>query len=311
LRAVRSLIFRRSNRAAKSDGQGCKAAPPQPEWNLARGKAKELGDPQRLGGCVDLCPGPYAGVVATAEQGRPVLWHLAMSHYNEKVRWAFDYKRVPHVRRAVMPPAHALVAMRLGGRDTFPVLTVGDRVFPDSTEIIAALEEIAPDPPLYPEDPAGRARALELEERFDLGIGRTVRQVGYQRILDDPQTAVEMLSLGGPLARRRAVALIFPALARGMRKRFRVPGPGEGGPLAELEAEIAFIGDQVGDSGFLVGERFSVADLTAAALLAPVVCAEAMPAGLPPFPLSLQELSARLGETPGGSWARSIYLEYR
>jgi glutathione S-transferase len=209
--------------------------------------------------------------VATAEQGRPVLWHLAMSHYNEKVRWAFDYKRVPHVRRAVMPPAHALVAMRLGGRDTFPVLTVGDRVFPDSTEIIAALEEIAP----------------------------------------DPQTAVEMLSLGGPLARRRAVALIFPALARGMRKRFRVPGPGEGGPLAELEAEIAFIGDQVGDSGFLVGERFSVADLTAAALLAPVVCAEAMPAGLPPFPLSLQELSARLGETPGGSWARSIYLEYR
>jgi glutathione S-transferase len=305
------LIFRRSNRAAKSDGQGCKAAPPQPERNLATGKVKELGDPQRLGGCVDLCPGPYAGAMATVTEGRPVLWHLAMSHYNEKVRWAFDYKRVPHVRRAVMPPAHALVAMRLGRRDTFPVMTLGDRVYPDSTEIIAALEEIAPDPPLYPSDPAGRARALELEERFDMGIGRTVRQVGYQGVLADPPVAIEMLSIGGPPARRRAVSILFPALARGMRRRFRVPGPGDDGPLAELEAEIAFIGREVGESGFLVGDRFSVADLTAASLLAPVVCAEEMPAGLPPFPQQLQELSARLRDTAGGSWARSIYLEYR
>ena len=60
-----------------------------------------------------------------AIRDRPVLWHLAMSHYNEKVRWAFDYKRVPHVRRAVMPPAHALLAMRLGGRDTFALLPTG------------------------------------------------------------------------------------------------------------------------------------------------------------------------------------------
>lgn len=249
--------------------------------------------------------------MATVADPKPVLWHLAMSHYNEKARWALDYKRVPHVRRAVMPPAHALVAMRLGGRDTFPVMTVGREVYPDSTEIIAALEEMAPDPPLYPSDPAERAEALELEERFDMGIGQTVRQVGYQGVLADPPVAVEMLSIGGPPARRRAMGVIFPALARGMRQRFRVPGPGEEGPLAELEAEIDFIGDQVGSSGFLVGQRFSVADLTAAALLAPVVCAEAMPAGLPPFPPQLQELSARLRETPGGSWARSVYLEYR
>jgi hypothetical protein len=30
----------------------------------------------------------------------PVLWHLEISHYNEKVRWALDYKGVAHVRRA-------------------------------------------------------------------------------------------------------------------------------------------------------------------------------------------------------------------
>ena len=30
----------------------------------------------------------------------PILYHLQVSHYNEKARWALDYKRIPHVRRA-------------------------------------------------------------------------------------------------------------------------------------------------------------------------------------------------------------------
>ena len=33
----------------------------------------------------------------------PVLWQLELSHYNEKVRWALDHKRIPHRRRALLP----------------------------------------------------------------------------------------------------------------------------------------------------------------------------------------------------------------
>ena len=36
----------------------------------------------------------------------PVLWQLQISHYVEKVRWALDYKRVPHVRRTLLPGPH-------------------------------------------------------------------------------------------------------------------------------------------------------------------------------------------------------------
>ena len=36
----------------------------------------------------------------------PVLYHLKVSHYNEKARWALDYKGVPHVRRAAIPGRH-------------------------------------------------------------------------------------------------------------------------------------------------------------------------------------------------------------
>jgi hypothetical protein len=32
------------------------------------------------------------------------------SPYNEKVRWALDFKRVPHVRRSLLPGPHRLRA---------------------------------------------------------------------------------------------------------------------------------------------------------------------------------------------------------
>src|SRR5438128_853440 len=42
----------------------------------------------------------------------PVLWHLKVSHYNEKARWALDYKGIPHRRRAAIPGRHARIAQR-------------------------------------------------------------------------------------------------------------------------------------------------------------------------------------------------------
>ena len=35
-----------------------------------------------------------------------VLWHIEVSHYNEKARWALDYKGIPHELRVPMPGLH-------------------------------------------------------------------------------------------------------------------------------------------------------------------------------------------------------------
>jgi multicomponent Na+:H+ antiporter subunit D len=56
---------------------------------------------------------------------KPVLWHIAVSHYNEKVRWALELKGVEHERRAPPPPANMLVAMALAA-----ALCVGIGIFP-------------------------------------------------------------------------------------------------------------------------------------------------------------------------------------
>src|SRR3954462_4378896 len=86
----------------------------------------------------------------------PVLWQLKVSHYNEKARWALDYKGIPHVRRALMPGRHERTARKLTGSSTFPVLELDGAAIGDSTQIIDALERPHPDPPLYPADPTER-----------------------------------------------------------------------------------------------------------------------------------------------------------
>ena len=45
----------------------------------------------------------------------PLLWHIPLSHFNEKVRWALDYKRIPHTRRSMLPGVHQMVLKRKAG----------------------------------------------------------------------------------------------------------------------------------------------------------------------------------------------------
>src|SRR5438876_533678 len=45
--------------------------------------------------------------------GIPVLWHLKVSHYNEKARWALDYKRIPRARLAAARATYPAIRRRV------------------------------------------------------------------------------------------------------------------------------------------------------------------------------------------------------
>src|SRR4051794_9185192 len=96
----------------------------------------------------------------------PVLWHISISHYSEKARWALDFKRVPHRRRAIPGGFHMIAALAVtrGAGYMFPILELDGETISDSTAIIGALERRYPEPALYPEDPVERRRALDLED---------------------------------------------------------------------------------------------------------------------------------------------------
>src|SRR5207245_4303554 len=94
--------------------------------------------------------------------GLPLLWHFPISHFNEKARWALDWKRLPH-RREVLALGYMSRAWWASGQVRLPILFLDGVAVSDSTRIIEALEKRQPEPPLYPSDPAERTRALALE----------------------------------------------------------------------------------------------------------------------------------------------------
>ena len=251
--------------------------------------------------------------MAASARSRPVLWQLRISHYNEKVRWALDYKRIPHLRRSLLPGLHSAKAKALTGDcATTPVLTLDGRSIGDSTRIIATIEDRWPEPPLYPEDEAELRRALELEEFFDEELGPHIRRAAYQQLIDHPDKLVPLMTDGQPWWTRMLVRGTFPVLRAGMRRTLEITPEAAEASRAKTVAAIERLEDEIGPSGYLVGDSFTVADLTAAALLYPVAQPPEFPYPLVADPpASAIEYLAPLAQRPGGQWVAEMYRRHR
>ena len=245
----------------------------------------------------------------------PVLWQVQVSHYVEKVRWALDYKRVPHIRRSLLPGLHAVKAKRLtGDTSTAPVLTINGRSTGDSSRIIALIEERWPQPPLYPKDPAQRRRAVELEEFFDEELGPHIRRAFYHELLPHPELVVPLFTQGRPRAARALLRTGFPILRVAMRRRFEISATAAANSRAKMVAAMDRLEREISPSGYLVGDRFTVADLTAAALFYPVPRPARFPYAMvadADLPDSFREFVDSLARRPGGQWVAQIYRQHR
>ncbi len=242
----------------------------------------------------------------------PLLWHIPLSHYNEKVRWALDYKSIAH-RRRVLGPDYLIRAWRATGQGKLPILWLDGQAIADSTRIIAALEERWPEPALYPHDAAARQRALALEDDLDETLGPAVRAAIVTPLFwNDPDIALRVLTTGMPdkaYQTLRPLLRIFPSYYRFRHKISK----------ADLETDRAVVAaalDRIEQErqgrAYLVGEAFTIADLTAAALLGPVLqppqIQYPLQVDLPPY---LQDYRATLLRHPAAQWAAGVYRLHR
>ena len=159
------------------------------------------------------------------------------SPFVRKVRVALAEKGIPYELKPQMPGA-ALSSpeyLKMSPLGKIPCLQEGDYALPDSSCIIAYLERTHPRPALYPEDAKEFGRALFLEEYADSKLVETVGAVFFQRVVRK---------------------LIFKQEGDEtiVRKKIDQEAP----PVFDwLEA-------QIGEREWLVGTRFSVADLAMA-----------------------------------------------
>ena len=247
-----------------------------------------------------------------------VLWHIPISHYNEKARWALDWKGIEYAKRAPTPGPHMVVALWLtrGRHSTFPVLQIDGRTIGDSSAIIAALDEIQPEPRLIPIEPEERVRALELEEFFDEQLAPHLRLLAFHELRRDPAALARFTRtmLPGRLAGSEtalAGATRFSGLFA--QARYRVGGEDAAdqartkivAAFDRLDAELEASGGE-----HLVGGRFTSADLTAASLFMPMV-QPPLGSNHVDFPEPIKRFREPLRDRPGFRWVERTYERFR
>jgi glutathione S-transferase len=209
---------------------------------------------------------------------------------------------------------HMAWAFWLTRGTTFPVLKMNGHAIPDSTRIIQALEREYPDPPLYPPDPADRARALELEDHFDEELGPYIRRWLFHQALEEmePGDFIEGALGSTPRAVKSAMKATAPVGSRLLRMRYSIDAEGAENARRKTEAAVDRVEAELQPSGYLAGEGFSVADLTAAALLFPLVRPREAPHMIPdPLPESFNELRSQMSSRPGYKWVEEMYRRHR
>jgi glutathione S-transferase len=242
----------------------------------------------------------------------PHLWHFRVSHYNEKVRWALDYKRWPHRRTSLVPGFHLPQVRSLTGQSQVPALELDGQMLLDSTHIIEELERRRPTPALMPSDPVARARAREIAGYFDREVAPALRRMFWDIYLKHPSLAARLSADGASDWARLGWLLSFPVISPAFR--YNVGANARLLKLARRRISGYFdrLEERIGPSGYLVGERFGFADLSVAAVLSVLVRPPEFPYPLPqPLPPELVETQASLRHRAGYRWVEGIYARHR
>ncbi|WP_338240658.1 glutathione S-transferase family protein [Aurantiacibacter hainanensis] len=118
-----------------------------------------------------------------------------------------------------------------------PAMADGDFTLPDSTAIFMYLDAKHPEPPLLPASPEGRGRAMWFDEFADTILSNWSRTIGFNRTIGPALLGLK----GDEQAAARAQTAATPALD--------------------------WLETQVPETGWLVGEGFSLADISVASAM--------------------------------------------
>ncbi len=243
---------------------------------------------------------------------------IKISHYCEKARWALDRGGVAYREHGYMPAFHfpfaarALLGTGNGATDgtstrfSTPLLVgQGGSRWADSTEIARYA-----DPSLFELE-----EAEALDRHFSENLGAHTRRIVYWYALPD-RPRLERLArenVGATQARLFVTAL--PVLEKVLRKSLRITEEGCARSVQKVDAIADEVAERLSDGRrYLVGDRFTIADLSFASLFSIVV----MPPEYGATLMRPEELDGglrahveRYRAHPAGQFALRMFREHR
>ena len=245
---------------------------------------------------------------------QPKLYVFAISHYCEKGRWTLDYLGIEHQVVYLAPGQHAKFSSQLGLKtSSLPILDTGEEIIQGSAAIIDWADMRSTNGRhLVPKE--GLKDCQEIEQRLDKIAGVHVRRYLYaEAMVDHPEIVRPVFTGNLPLLQKLIVSLGWPKIRKIMIQKMDLGPEQRLDSRAIVDAELSWLDNILSDDRhYLLGGEFSRADLSAASLLAPLVCPPEHPvyAGLALPPLLAAEVAA-WDQRPSLQWVRSMYKEHR
>ena len=239
----------------------------------------------------------------------PRLITIPISHYCEKARWALERAHIPYREEPHLQVIHWAHVWRAGRGRTAPVLITENGPLTESSDILHWVDARS-DLRLYPDPEVGA-----LERHFDDELGPHGRRWMYHRIFDRAELVREYGVSGVPRWERVALPAFLPLARRLINRYLDVDDTTAGESRERVRAVFDEVGERLGDGRrYLVGDSFTAADLTFAALAASVLVPSRYGVPLPPLDLLPEPFAGEvraLREHPAGAFALRLYDQER
>jgi glutathione S-transferase len=239
---------------------------------------------------------------------------IPLSHFCEKARWALDRVALPYREEPHAPLFHRLATKR-NESGTVPVMVDETGRFSDSTAILGHADAVSGGGQLYPTNAAQRGEVAVLEEQFDTELGPHTRRWAYSHLLPHPELLRPLWAHNAPWLEARLLPAITPLALRLVYAGYKITPESAQRSLERVQSVFRQVDQRLSDGRqFLTGENFSAADLTFAALAAPVLlpleCCAVQPT-LETAPATMREEIQRFRNTNAGRFALRMFSEER
>ena len=188
-----------------------------------------------------------------------ILYSMSISHPARAAGLMLRHKGI-ETRRVEIPPGSQRVLMRLHGfrHGTVPGLKLDGRRVQGTTAISRALDEVRPDPPLFPLDPARRAAVEDAERWGDQVYQPVPRRIFRWAVANDRALRISLARAVGMPAPSVTTYALWPAAQFFMR----VEGGGERTARRDVDPiddHLDHVDELIG-AGTLDGEELNAAD---------------------------------------------------
>ena len=234
------------------------------------------------------------------------------SHYCEKVRWALDYKGIPFKPVTIMPGFHIFTIRRYAPDTSVPVLLNNRDVVQGSSEIIDYLEQKFPSRSLTPTDAKERQECLDIENSMNIRLGKNIRQILYYRLLAYPAFIRHCFTHPLPRIKQLIFSLFYPLLRYKIFKTYVISSKKVEHAKHEFDVAMCELEIILSQKEYLVGDKFTRADLSVASMLSLLVMPPEHPFPWREIPdLQTRDFYDEYRNHPVTMWVTKMYRDHR